>query len=293
MSLENRRRRSTTANEKCSSNAASISPASGGLLTLPALLLSIYRATAPVYYSLHDSGNMFLYNDSLWMAERLRFFTKDHFDRRLNLEANILALEAFGKRSYGKEMETQRTIIGDLLDGAQGFTNCGEFPFIQQCDTAISSTVDRLRDVHSQWKAVLSHSALLQSIGSLLSMVCNKIIVDVEDLGDISETESKQLASYCNRIASLKDLFIPEQAPMTVANEEQPTTLTAVYTSNWLKFEYLIEILESSLKDIMYYWTEGELSLEFSAEELIDLIEALFADSELRRRNIGIIRRGS
>ena len=236
---------------------------------------------------------MFLYNDSLWMAERLRSFTKDHFDRRLNLESDMLALEVFGKRSYGKEMEIQRTIIGDLLDGAQGFTSCGEYPFMQQCDTAISSTVDRIRDVHTQWKAVLSHSALLQSTGSLLSTVCNKIIVDVEDLGDISETESKQLASYCNHIASLKNLFCPEQSAAPMANESQPTTLTAVYASNWLRFEYLIEILESSLKDIMYYWTEGELSLEFSAEELIDLIEALFADSELRRRNVGIIRKGS
>jgi centromere/kinetochore protein ZW10 len=50
--------------------------------------------------------------------------------------------------------------------------------------------------------------------------------------------------------------------------------------------------LESSLADIKYLWKEGELSLEFDAEEVVDLVEALFADSELRRRAVGDIRRG-
>ena len=44
--------------------------------------------------------------------------------------------------------------------------------------------------------------------------------------------------------------------------------------------------------DIKFLWTEGELSLEFGAGEVIDLIEALFADSEHRRRAVGEIRRG-
>ena len=257
----------------------------------------MYRAAAPVYYERNVSGNMFLYNDCMWMAERLNDLAKMQ-SKRVNhghsrLEADVSALEIFGKRAYSKEMETQRTIAGDLLDGAQGFVNCTEHPFAQECDIAISSTVDRIREVHKQWKAVLSHSALLQSLGSLLSTVINKIIVDVEDMSDISEPESQRLTSFCNRIASLEDLFAPKELPTIAPDIEQTIPLTAVYTPNWLKFQYLSNILESSLVDIKYLWSEGELGLEFSADELVDLIEALFADSEHRRRAIGEIRRSS
>ena len=266
---------------------------------MPGLVLSMYRASAPAYYAMDPSGRMFLYNDSLWLAESLRLFTGTQFKRsgQINTgaaETEISALESFAKRTYGKEMESQRTVIGDLLDGAQCFANSTEAPFSQECDIAISSVVDRLRDMHKEWKVVLSHSALLQSLGSLLSTVVNKIIVDVEDMSDISELESQRLTTFCNRIAALDDLFLPQKSPTATSGAEQTAIpLTAVYTPNWLKFQYLANILESSLVDIKYLWTEGELRLEFEAEELVDLIEALFADSEHRRKAIGEIRRAA
>lgn len=271
--------------------------ATGALLSLPGLVLSMYRASAPIYYSANPSGSMFLYNDSLWLAENLRYITGVQSNRmnQINVgaaEIEISALESFSKRTYGKEMESQRTIIGDLLDGAQGFTNCAEPPFSQECDIAVSSTVERLRKVHAQWKEVLSYSALLQSLGSLLSTVVSKIIIDIEDMSDISEPESQRLAAFCNRLAALEDLFAPENS-LNDAIEVPHVPLTAVYTPNWLKFQYLANILESSLVDIKYLWVEGELKLEFGVEELVDLVEALFADSEHRRKAIGDIRKAS
>ena len=239
-----------------------------------------------------------MYNDSLWLAGGLRHFTgtESRLNAQINLdraETEISALELFAKRTYGREMDSQRTIIGDLLDGAQGFTNCTEPPFANECDIAVNSVVDRLRDVYKQWKSVLSHSALLQSIGSLLSTVLNKVIVDIEDMSDISEAESQRLTDFCNRVAALEDHFTPEKSPSGAAGGEVPLPMTAVYTRNWLKFQYLTNVLESSLVDIKYLWTEGELRLEFQTEELVDLIEALFADSTHRRKAVGEIRRVS
>lgn len=190
-------------------------------------------------------------------------------------------------------MESQRTILSDLLDGAQGFAQCTEPPFAQECDLAISSAVDRLRDLHRQWEPILSHSALLQSLGSLLSTLIHKFIVDVEDMSDISEPESQRLTSFCNRVATLEDLFMPQSQSGAQLRDDERIPLTAVYTPGWLKFQYLANILESSLVDIKFLWEEGELSLEFDIDELVELIEALFADSEHRRRAIGEMRRVS
>ncbi|KAK1143129.1 ribosome biogenesis protein ytm1 [Aspergillus melleus] len=256
-----------------------------GLLALPTLILAMFKATATSFYGLKlSSGQMYLYNDSLYLADQVRRIAEEHQLSRL--QADIEALERFGKLAYSKEMQTQRTIVTDLLDGAQGFSQCSEQPFLGECENAVSATVDRIRDVHKEWQPILSHSALLQSVGSLVSTVINKIIIEIEDLGDISAAQSERLVSFCNQVSKLEDLFIPE----TSENAER-VPMTAVYVRNWLKFQYLINILESSLADIKFLWLEGELRLEFSPEEVVDLIEALFAESDYRRKAIAEIRR--
>lgn len=257
-----------------------------GLLALPTLILAMFKATAPSFYSLKfNAGQMYLYNDSLYLVEQLRTMVEEHKLSRLS--SDLDALEKFGKLAYSKEMQTQRTIVTDLLDGAQGFSQCSEQPFLGECENAICATVDRIRDVYKEWQPILSHSALLQSIGSLVASVINKIIIDIEDLGDISEAQSQRLVSFCNQVSQLEDLFMPASA------EAERVPITAVYVRNWLKFQYLINILESSLADIKFLWTEGELRLEFSADEVVDLIEALFAESDYRRKAIADIRRQS
>ena len=280
-----------------------IASAAPDLLSLVGLILAMYRASAPTSYSHHSSGPMFLYNDTLWLAERLQQVPSDHTTAlgkriqtwtayNLKLSEHVAALETFGKRAYAKEMESQRTIISDLLDGAQGFINCTEEPYAGECELAIASAVDRLRQLHRQWENVLSHSALLQSVGSLLSSITNKIIVDIEDLSDIPEPESHRLISFCNQIATLEDLFpaIEQAQNPSQKNEQSAMPSTALYASHWLKFQYLTNILESSLIDIKYLWMEGELGLEFDTEEVVDLVVALFADSPRRREAVAEIR---
>lgn len=264
-----------------------VTSSGAGLLALPTLILAMFKATASSFYTIKlNSGQMYLYNDSLYLADQIRNIVEEKQLTRLN--SDVDALEKFGKLSYSKEMQTQRTIVTDLLDGAQGFSQCSEQPFLGECDNAISATVDRIRDAYKEWQPILSHSAILQSIGSLVSSVINKIIIDIEDLGDISEPQSRQLVLFCNQVTKLEDLFTPEPTPGVDA-----VPMTAVYVRNWLKFQYLINILESTLADIKFLWQEGELRLEFSPEEVIDLIKALFAESDYRRKAIGEIRRMS
>ena len=276
-----------------------VASAAPGLLSLPSLILVMYRASASSTYTFRPNGSMFLYNDNLWLAEQLQHMLIG-FQRttasgkriqsvpsnNLNIEAQIAALQSYGRRAYAKEMESQRTILTDLLDGAQGFSKCTAHPFNQECDIAVASTIDRLRLLYNGWSVILSQSALLQSMGSLLTTVTSKMIMDIEDMPDISVPESQQLTKYCSRIAALEDLFVPQARD----GVEQGVPATAFYVPNWFKFQYLTNILESSMADIKYMWIESELSLEFQTDELIELILALFEDNEVRRKTIAEIR---
>lgn len=278
-----------------------IAPASGGLFDIPSLLLAMYRATAATHYSRDMAANMLIYNDCTRLSDRLHAFLAEHAEKdrasplpphlqpsvrlKPQLMQDIQAIEGFGKRAYGREMESQRTIIRDHLDAAQGFASCTKMPFAAECDNAIAMAMDRITDVKNVWKPVLSRSALLQSLGSLVSTALAKFISDIEDMPDIAEDESRKLRGYCVSLSSLSALFLTEDA------DGLQRDMTSVYAPNWFKFQYLGEILDSSLADIKYMWTDGELRLEMEVEEVLDLIRALFAESEYRRKAVADIRR--
>ena len=255
--------------------------------------IAMFRALAPSHYSSSMlNGNMQLYNDSIYAAELLRETSRTRGVDELLAECKTV--DRLAASAYGKEMNAQRIILGDLMDGAQGFVGSTSFPHSEECEKAVRFTSDHLRTLYEGWKAVLSRSVLLQSLGSLLSTVIEKMIKDIEDMDDISLEESQRLVALCGHITALEDLFSPARSAHDVdITEQKNTPLTAVYVPHWLRFQYLINILESSLVDIKYLWTEGELGLEFTADEVIDLMEALFAESSHRRSAIAEIRRTS
>ncbi|KAF2733729.1 WD40 repeat-like protein [Polyplosphaeria fusca] len=276
---------------------SAIAPASGGLFAIPGQLLAMYRATAAIYYSKDAAGNMLIYNDCTRLADRLRKFLHEQVEKdstsklpqylrpsvRLKLEGDIESLQSFGRRAYGREMELQRTIIRDFLDAASGFQGCTTDHYAAECDNAVAMTIDRLEDVKRQWKDVLSHSALLQSLGSVVSTAITKFINDIEELSDIGEDESRKLHGYGKSLSSLGAHFQTED------ESGEMRDMAAMYVRNWMKFQYLLEILEGSLADIRYFWANG-LDLEMDAEEVVDLIKALFAESEHRRKAIALRR---
>lgn len=270
------------------------SPAAG-LQAIPSHTLAMFRAMATTYYSTSlPSGNMHLYNDASYIVQKLRETPQSSKAQPLAaLESDCLTMERFARSAYAREMEQQRTILGDILDGAQGFQSCTTQPYAMQCETAVSSAVDRIRTMHAEWRSTLSRSALLQSLGSLVSTVADKIMADILDMEDIEDSESQRLASFCSQVSALDDLFVsgtPLQVGDSVEQEQDPVPQTFVYVPSWLRFQYLANILESSLVEIKYLWEQSELKMDFTAEEVVDLIRALFAETRQRRDAIADIR---
>jgi protein transport protein DSL1/ZW10 len=259
------------------------------------LILALYRAIAESYYSVDVAGRMLNYNDCVRIADQLRqeyqIFAPNAETAytakvsQIQIEDHVQAVEAFGRRAYGTELDSQRTIIRDLLETAQGFSNCTTPPFAAECEAAIAMTTERIRLLFSHWKSVLSSSVLYQALGSLIAVATGKLVTDIEDMSDISEADSHKLREFCLQITALQDLFTDQDSP------KDQKDLIAIYVNNWLKFQYLIEILDSSLVDIKYLWTDGELSIYFDVDEVVDLVKALFAESDHRRRAIADISR--
>ncbi|KAK4460703.1 hypothetical protein QBC42DRAFT_347806 [Cladorrhinum samala] len=261
-----------------------VASAAAGLFNLPTLVLAMFRAISPYYYSPKTGGNMYLYNDAIYLAEKLADFaaawkSRTDISKRaqsmLRLDNDIKSLQAFANRAYTNEIGIQKTVLRDQLGGEQNL--------IHQDDTESSVSVasSLVRSLATAWEPILARSVWQQAVGSLVDAVASKIISDVMDLASIGQDEAYNIAKLISSVEELDDLFLSPGSKV-------PST--AQFASLWLRLKYLSEVLQSNLRDVRFLWMEGELSLYFTVEEVVDLVNASFEDNARTREVIREIR---
>ncbi len=194
----------------------------------------------------------------------------------LRLDNDIKTLHSFANRAYASEMSTQRTILRDLLGGSQNLIQQDGLD-VSDLEAQVDNAVTRVRAVAATWSKILSRSAWTQAVGSMVDILATKLIADVMDLAGIGQDEAYNIASLIARIEQLDDLFLPPAA----GKDAIPNT--AQYAASWLRLKYLSEVLQSNLQEVLYLWNESELSLEFSADEVVELIRLSFVDNARTR----------
>ncbi|KAK3359401.1 hypothetical protein B0T25DRAFT_564408 [Lasiosphaeria hispida] len=276
-----------------------VAAAAAGLFSLPTLVLAMFRAISPYYYAPDIGGNMYLYNDTIYLSQRLTEFAeawrkRDDITARaqnmLRLDMDIKSLQSFANRAYSNEMNIQKRVLRDILGG--------DHSLMQQDDTesSVSSAVARVRAMAIAWEEILSRSVWQQAIGSLADAVAAKIIADVMDMTSIGQEEAYTIAELIASVAELDDLFLPSRfPPRSAASQQKPPAsqgeageipTTAQYAASWLRLKYLSEVLQSNLKDVRFLWVESELSLYFSVAEVVELINMSFEDNPRTREVI-------
>ncbi|KAM0242928.1 hypothetical protein ACHAP5_007111 [Fusarium lateritium] len=267
---------------------APVAATAPGLFGLPTFALALFRAISPYYYSLSEGGNMYLYNDAMYLAEKLTEFA-DGWKKRerltprarnmLRLDNDIKSLQSFANRSYANEMNIQKTILRDFLGGAQSLMQQDEMESCVELATA------RIRSMASVWKPILARSVWTQALGSLADALSTKLITDVLEMSSIGQDEAYNIAKLIATATELDDLFLPSALTGTASTGDE-VPQTAQYAPSWLRLKYLSEVLQSNLNEVRYLWLESELSLYFSVSEVIDLIEASFEANARTRDTI-------
>ncbi|EHK25981.1 uncharacterized protein TRIVIDRAFT_211539 [Trichoderma virens Gv29-8] len=259
-----------------------------GLFSLPTFILALFRAISPQYYSSDAGGNMFLYNDAMYLSEKLSDFSLAWKQREdltprarsmLRIDNDVRTLKSFANRSYSNEMSLQKTILQDLIGGSQSLA--------QQDDreASIEAGTTRIRSVAATWDPILRRSVWSQAVGSLADALSSRIISDVLEMSSIGQDEAYSIAQLIALATELDDLFMPSKLAGTApVPDEMPTT--AQYAPSWLRLKYLGEVLQSNLNEVKFLWCDSELSLYFTVDEVIDLIHASFEDNARTRDTI-------
>ncbi|RDW74090.1 hypothetical protein BP5796_07532 [Coleophoma crateriformis] len=254
-----------------------VAPAAMGLFNLPAFILAMYRSVSPLCYGADEK--MYLYTDSIYMADELKGYSTKWFERediparaqkRMKLDADIKTLENFGKRAYIEVMNLHKTVIKDLMGGAQNFLLTHGQDLAPEVEDNAKNVVTHVKRQARIWKPLLPKSAWAQAVGSLANVAATKLVQDVADLDSLSVDAAESTARVIEEITTLDELFVAEGSEMP---------LTSQYADQWLKLQFLSQVLQSNQNDIRFMWFESDLSLYFSAQEVKDLIQLSFAEN--------------
>ncbi|KAK3900957.1 Centromere/kinetochore protein zw10 [Staphylotrichum tortipilum] len=265
-----------------------------GLFSLPTLALAVFRAVSPYYYGPEIGGNMYLYNDSVYLAERLADFASAWKQRAgispraqamLRLDNDIKALHAFANRTYTNELTIQKTILRDLLGGSQNLIHTDD------TSASLSSAISRVHSLATAWEDVLARSVWQQAVGALADAVAGKVVSDVMELPSIGQDEAYEIAALIAKVEELDELFLPSRFGVGEGKgKEEEVPMTAQFAGGWLRMKYLSEVLQSNLAEVRFLWAEGELSLYFTPEEVVDLVLVSFEDNPRTKEAIREIR---
>ncbi|KAL1756588.1 hypothetical protein FB107DRAFT_211056 [Schizophyllum commune] len=269
-----------------STTPSSTSSTSGTiLLQSSASILDLFRALYPVKFSetlaVPDAGMRFA-NGCLYLSRELARIPPPEVVRDRWAEC-IQRLKVLNESWYYDVIETQRRAVDTVLTtGAQGFTLTGDQDRYDECEAAMSEVLSDIRRLAARWQGVLAKSKYYTALGLVIDAALSRVLADVLALPDIPEVESHRLSELCRILNSLEGLFVEDAA--------QPSFIVA-YVPSWLKFSYLSELLEASMADITYLFETGAL-VDFSVDELVRLVQALFADTALRATTIHKIQEG-
>ncbi|CAG8543014.1 3731_t:CDS:10, partial [Acaulospora morrowiae] len=279
--------------------ARNLNPKSGIRLYQATLdLFDLYRAIMPVYHSedfVNDpSLTMLFRNDCVWLADQLITVQDDYINCLSSLDSNNLdggnnkilyneaadRLRELGSEWWDIQLDKQKSLFRKDLDEMGGVQQSANDERFEICQRTMNKIVDKMNHLSRILKGILLPTEYYSILGILVDEVLTIMIENLEDLYDISAEESNQLNLIYSRLLILENIF----------NKNKPNTIENNVKS-WNKFRQITDILVLSFAEIMNRFRASELDC-FTTKELEGLICALFADTELRERNLQEINDG-
>ncbi|KAF8845113.1 hypothetical protein BDN67DRAFT_920456 [Paxillus ammoniavirescens] len=266
----------------------STSPPGTLIMQSGALVLDLYRALYPVVAASRLSqpaGHMQFSNDCYYLSEEVNRVLRSE-PRVPTVKAKLEEcrddLKVLADSWFYVGIEKQVSALGDILAGADGFTDTSDQERYDECEMAITRALRDVRSVAHTWKSILPKSKYYIAVGMVVDGVLSRILEDILAISDIPEVESHKLSELCRILSALEGLFVENTSE---------SSFVVSYVPSWLKFSYLSELLEASMADLTYLFEEGAL-VDFEIDELAQLVRALFADTPLRTKALDKIMGG-
>ncbi|KAG2235372.1 hypothetical protein INT48_004991 [Thamnidium elegans] len=258
-------------------------------------LLDMYRAIMPSYHRRQflsgPASSLIFRNDCLWLAKQMTSVvavkpeSKSFHALAADLNEASNRLQELGKAWYEIAMMRRVQVIQSLLDQLDGFTGMAEnIRFQQDCEQTITKVIQLVHSFAAETQPVVDETLFLDMLGRIVGSILGRLIRDIEELADIGADESHVIAVTLNSLTQLVSAF-------DLPGKDATESFVSELVDSWEKFWLVKDILEMNMREIMDAYRRGVLHM-FEKSELVGLLCALFADTELREANIQEIKTG-
>ncbi|WVN86029.1 uncharacterized protein L203_101187 [Cryptococcus depauperatus CBS 7841] len=248
-------------------------------------IFALYRALLPIYYAqqLRDVPSLAMqaYNDAIYLSSAVHDVSVPNL-RSVSLPFKIKneeeCLSALASHHFEQFLSNQIQSLEEDLSNLQILLEkLGDDVVWKKSEKVIGGIVHKLESLARVLNPVIPQSTLSTIFGYLLTHLISCISSAILEIPDIPEIESNRLTKLLRLIYPLENVFVGGAGAVD-------------HVSGWLKFCYIAEILQANLVDITYLLEQGAL-IDFTIDELVRLIKALFANSEKRDQIIEKIER--
>lgn len=269
---------------------SSSSPLGTIILQTSSSILDLFRGLYPAKHAkeLEETDRAMAFsNDCLYLSDRIERIMNgpahDHPSLKERFEECKLYFQVLSDSWYDDTIDKQQQKLDRLLaEGTQGFVDSSGQDRYDECEDTVNQALKEIRSLAHKWKGLLPKSKYYSALGSVTEAALSRMLEDILALPDIPEVESHRLSELCRILSALEGLFMED------INQR---SFVLAYVPSWLKFSYLSELLEASMADITYLFEKGAL-VDFGVDELVRLVQALFADTSLRTNTINKISAG-
>ncbi|XP_076314532.1 zeste-white 10 kinetochore protein [Tachypleus tridentatus] len=236
--------------------------------------------TLPQQTAIHHNNCMFLAHNLLTLGHQYHSQLATFLENPCITFVDIVPqLRQLGTDAFLAQMRRQKQQLLNFLQDTSVFQNIADdISHLPAARRAVTQCIHHLQLLQRVWKDVLPEGVFYRVMGTLLNSVLEEIIVHITALEDISEEAGIHFVSLFGIITDQAlDLF-------KIADEDVSLLQVHKNVPKWRKFEELRLILGANMREIVDRWADGKgpIALDFTAEEVKQLIRALFQNTERR-----------
>uniref|UniRef100_T1JGN2 Uncharacterized protein n=1 Tax=Strigamia maritima TaxID=126957 RepID=T1JGN2_STRMM len=238
--------------------------------------------------ALHHNNCMYLAHHLITLghefSSRLHPSLKDNTVTFVDL---VPRLRTAGTDAFQSQLAAQKKQLVEIIRGIGSFHNMSNDPnFTNSLERALKQCLYQLEHLQRIWQTVLPSSVYKQTMGALLDSLLDEIIGQIVRQEDIPSNCTHQLTTaFSVIIQRTPNLFQPLSYYGNNGNNENYSVADACRcVPKWMKFKELLLMLAASMNDILERWAEGKgpLAHEFTANEIKQVIRALFQNTDRR-----------
>jgi len=248
-------------------------------------IFSLWCAVTPTYHSAILSSlpqtAALAHNSAFYLAHQLVTLGFQYKDKLPAVTASTGGIPTFVDlvpklREVGADillasMRRHRDTLKQILNTAGFAALATDKRLSSGAEQGVKQVVHTLTHLNKVWSGVLPSNVYLKCIGTLLNTVMDEIIQIISTMEDISADAAEQLVTMLRQLINKSPPFFQPEEPKK-------------YVKKWMKFNELLFVLGASLREIEEGWGggKGHLGVEFQAEQVKQLIRALFQNTERR-----------